>query len=101
ELAGRTLISKPYLSLIETGRVPNPPSDEKLRRIEEALGFGSAELIDQAHLHRTPRDVRAMLVTLAGNPKGSAPRKPIAAVPHLTQVSGGDSTIGGAITVMS
>ena len=33
ELAGRTSISKPYLSLIETGRVPNPPSDEKLRRL--------------------------------------------------------------------
>ena len=29
ELAGRTSISKPYLSLIETGRVANPPSDEK------------------------------------------------------------------------
>ena len=34
DLAGRTGISKPYLSLIETGRVPNPPSDEKLRRLE-------------------------------------------------------------------
>ena len=32
DLAGRTSISKPYLSLIETGRVTNPPSDEKLRR---------------------------------------------------------------------
>ena len=35
ELA-KTGISKPYLSLIETGRVPNPPSDEKLRRLEQA-----------------------------------------------------------------
>ena len=61
ELAGRTGISKPYLSLIETGRVPNPPSDEKLRRLEQALGFGTGELISQAHLQRTPRDVRAML----------------------------------------
>jgi SOS-response transcriptional repressor LexA len=61
ELAGRTGISKPYLSLIETGRVPNPPSDEKLRRLEQTLGFASNELITQAHLHRTPRDVRDML----------------------------------------
>jgi repressor LexA len=61
ELAGRTGISKPYLSLIETGRVPNPPSDEKLRRLEQSLGFISGELISQAHLQRTPRDVRAML----------------------------------------
>src|SRR5438105_10733544 len=61
ELAGRTGISKPYLSLIETGRVPNTPSDEKLRKLEQTLGFTAGELISQAHLHRTPRDVRAML----------------------------------------
>ena len=42
ELAAKTAISKPYLSLIETGRVPNPPSDEKLRRLEQALGFPPA-----------------------------------------------------------
>jgi repressor LexA len=64
ELAGRTSISKPYLSLIETGRVPNPPSDEKLRRLEQSLGFTAGELISQAHLQRTPRDVRAMLQKL-------------------------------------
>lgn len=64
ELAGKTKISKPYLSLIETGRVPNPPSDEKLRRLEQTLGFTPNELITQAHLHRTPKDVRAMLEKL-------------------------------------
>src|SRR6266536_5695532 len=64
ELAGRTGISKPYLSLIETGRVPNPPSDEKLRRLEQTLGFVPGELVTQAHLHRTPRDVRAVLTKL-------------------------------------
>src|SRR5438552_13483398 len=64
ELAGRTGISKPYLSLIETGRVPNPPSDEKLRRLEQSLGFTPGELLTQAHLHRTPRDVRAVLSKL-------------------------------------
>jgi repressor LexA len=66
ELAGRTSISKPYLSLIETGRVPNPPSDEKLRRLEQTLGFATGELLTQAHLQRTPRDVRAMLDRLIG-----------------------------------
>ena len=64
ELAGKTGISKPYLSLIETGRVPNPPSDEKLRRLEHALDFKPGELVSQAHLQRTPRDVRAMLQAL-------------------------------------
>jgi phage repressor protein C with HTH and peptisase S24 domain/DNA-binding XRE family transcriptional regulator len=70
ELAGRTGISKPYLSLIETGRVPNPPSDEKLRKLEQTLGFKAGELLSQAHLQRTPRDVRAMLQKLiaAGSP---------------------------------
>ena len=67
ELAGRTSISKPYLSLIETGRVPNPPSDEKLRRLEQSLGFTPGELLTQAHLQRTPRDVRAMLQKLMSN----------------------------------
>jgi repressor LexA len=64
DLAGRTSISKPYLSLIETGRVPNPPSDEKLRRLELTLGFPPGELLTQAHLQRTPKDVRAMLQKL-------------------------------------
>src|SRR6185312_15551160 len=64
ELAARTGISKPYLSLIETERVPNPPSDEKLRRLEHTLGFGTGELVSQAHLQRTPKDVRAMLQKL-------------------------------------
>src|SRR5215475_6691989 len=64
ELAGRTGISKPYLSLIETGRVPNPPSDEKLRRLEQTLGFPPGELVTQAHLQRTPKDVRAVLQKL-------------------------------------
>src|SRR3977135_918583 len=64
ELAGRTGISKPYLSLIETGRVPNPPSDEKLRKLEQTIGFTAGQLLTQAHLQRTPRDVRAVLSKL-------------------------------------
>ena len=67
ELAVKTSISKPYLSLIETGRVANPPSDEKLRRLEESLGFTAGELVTQAHLQRTPRDVRAVLQKLISN----------------------------------
>lgn len=61
DLAVQVSISKPYLSLIETGRVPNPPSDEKLSRLEKTLGFVTGELVSQAHLQRTPKDVRAML----------------------------------------
>ena len=61
ELAGKTGISKPYLSLIETGRVANPPSDQKLRQLEHSLGFTHGDLVGQAHLQRTPHDIRAML----------------------------------------
>ncbi len=64
ELAGKTGISKPYLSLIETARVPNPPSDAKLRKLELALGFAAGELVTQANLCRTPRDVRMVLQSL-------------------------------------
>lgn len=64
ELAQRSGVSKAYLSLIETGRVANPPSDDKLRAIEQALNFPSNELLAHAHLQRTPRDVRAMLQQL-------------------------------------
>jgi len=72
ELAGRTGISKPYLSLIETGRVPNPPSDEKLRRLEQTLGFTPGELVTQAHLQRTPHDVRVVLQQLLKGEEGAA-----------------------------
>jgi transcriptional regulator with XRE-family HTH domain len=64
DLARRSRISKPYLSLIETGRVTNPPSDEKLRRLEQTLGLDRGELLARAHLQRTPADVRAILQNL-------------------------------------
>jgi phage repressor protein C with HTH and peptisase S24 domain/transcriptional regulator with XRE-family HTH domain len=64
DLSARTGISKPYLSLIETGRVANPPSDEKLRRIEMELQFTPGELLTEAQLLRTPKEVRAMLKEL-------------------------------------
>jgi SOS-response transcriptional repressor LexA len=76
ELSDRTEISKPYLSLIETGRVTNPPSDEKLDRLERALAFSPGELLSQAHLARTPSDVRAVLRHLVADgktPKSDAP----------------------------
>lgn len=75
DLSRRAEISKPYLSLIETGRINNPPSDEKLSRIELALGFKVGELLAQAHLMRTPKEVRAMLTMLAQSSEKSAESK--------------------------
>jgi SOS-response transcriptional repressor LexA len=99
ELAARTAISKPYLSLIETGRVPNPPSDEKLRRLEQTLGFAANELVTQAHLHRTPRDVRAMLHKLiADNVQAKAA---VAKAQHAQQQQSPQAKpgVGGAINL--
>jgi repressor LexA len=70
ELAQKAGISKPYLSLIETGRVGNPPSDQKLRRLEQTLGFAVGELVTQAHLQKTPDDVRAILGKLLEGKNG-------------------------------
>jgi transcriptional regulator with XRE-family HTH domain len=64
DLAARTAISKPYLSLIETGRVNGPPSDEKLGRIEQVLDLPARQLVVQAHFERTPGDVQDVLAML-------------------------------------
>lgn len=65
ELSAMTGVSKPYLSLIENQRLANPPSDPKLRRIEQALGFPAGDLVTQAHWQRTPPDVREMVLKLS------------------------------------
>jgi SOS-response transcriptional repressor LexA len=57
-VAAQARISKPYLSNIETGRAKNPPTDAVLMRLEIVLKFQEGELIGQAHLARTPPDVR-------------------------------------------
>src|SRR4051812_38088279 len=62
--AAKSGTSKPYLSLIENGKVANPPSDEKLRKLEEVLEFSAGELVSQAHLQRTPKDVRVFMQSL-------------------------------------
>jgi SOS-response transcriptional repressor LexA/transcriptional regulator with XRE-family HTH domain len=77
DLAQRSGISKAYLSLIETGRLANPPSDEKLRQLAEAIGLPANELLGRAHVQRIPPDVRAVLdelIRLKGKlPDGQVP----------------------------
>src|SRR5262245_31474802 len=97
ELAGRTGISKPYLSLIETGRVPNPPSDEKLRRLEQVLGFTAGELLTQAHLQRTPRDVRAMLSKLIVDRSDGATKRRSDEGASACDGSAGPSSLGRSV----
>lgn len=64
EVSVKTGISKPYLSLIENGRVNNPPADAKIQLLEQTLGFNTNELLSIAHFQKTPADVRDMLKTL-------------------------------------
>jgi phage repressor protein C with HTH and peptisase S24 domain len=63
DVASRTGISKAYLSQVENGRV-DPPRDAKVRALEEAFGLRPGELLELAHLARTPRDVRERLEQL-------------------------------------
>jgi SOS-response transcriptional repressor LexA len=58
QLAAMTGISKPYLSAIETGRAPNPPSEEKLKKLEESLQFAPGQLVRLARVERAPTAVR-------------------------------------------
>jgi len=101
DLAARAGISKPYLSLIENGRVPNPPSDGKLRRLEQTLGFAEGELLAQAHLQKTPRDVRAVLGRLLGreNSAGEKPAERKAGGLPVENLSAGD--LSGALREMA
>jgi repressor LexA len=68
EVAGKTGISKPYLSNIETGRAPGAASEEKLRKIAKALGVEEEVLVAAGDWLRTPESVRRMIEEGAGPP---------------------------------
>jgi repressor LexA len=58
EVSRRTGFSKPYLSTIETEKVPNPPGDELLTKLETILKFEPGLLLHIAHMEKLPADVR-------------------------------------------
>jgi len=62
QLASATGISKPYLSNIETGRTPGPPSEEKLKRLARALPLDPADLLAAADWLRTPPSIRKAIL---------------------------------------
>ncbi len=63
DLARDTGISKPYLSQIETGHA-DPPREEKIIRLENALGLRPRTLVELAELARAPDEVRRRLEQL-------------------------------------
>ncbi len=66
DVSRQTGISKPYLSLVETGKTRSTPADPKLRKLEALLKFPAGSLLMRAHLNKTPSDVRDVLQNLLG-----------------------------------
>lgn len=88
-----TGISKPYLSLVETGKTRGPPSDEKLQKLEVVLKFPPGSLVAKAHWARTPADVRAVVGRLLGG-LGAADAGWLTGAPTGADVTGGGSATG-------
>ena len=65
EVAKAAGVAKSYLSMIENGRVANPPSRPVLGQLERALGLVEGELLRVAAWERAPREVRSQLAGVA------------------------------------
>ncbi len=63
ELAGAVGLTGSYISVLESRRKP-PPSDPVLRRLARALGRPEDEILEVAHLDRTPEDIRKKIRAL-------------------------------------
>jgi len=57
QLADKIGVTASYVSLLESGKRPSP-SDDVIRKIEQALGLTNNQLVRLAHLERTPADIR-------------------------------------------
>ena len=63
ELAEEVGLTGSYISVLESRRKP-PPSDQVLKRMAKALGKPERELLEVAHLDRTPDDIRKKIRAL-------------------------------------
>ncbi len=63
ELAEEVGLTGSYISVLESRRKP-PPSDQVLKRMAKALGRPVKELLEVAHLDRTPEDIRRKIRAL-------------------------------------
>lgn len=63
ELADEVGLTGSYISVLESRRKP-PPSDQVLKRMAKALGKPERELLEVAHLDRTPDDIRKKIRAL-------------------------------------
>ena len=72
EVAQSSGATKGYLSMVETGRVNNPPSTALLERIERALQLDAGQLVEQANWQSAPQSVREAMQQLATAPNSTS-----------------------------
>ena len=86
-LAERVDVTPGYLSMIENGRVNNPPSMKVLVRLEAALSVRDSSLCKAAQWERTPEPIREQL-ELAQQRANASPSAN-ATVPLINKVTAG------------
>lgn len=85
-LAQRVDVTPGYLSMIENGRVNNPPSMKVLVRLEAALEVRDASLCKAAQWERTPRPIREQLERARQHQEAASST---ATVPLINKVAAG------------
>ena len=92
-LAERVDVTPGYLSMIENGRVNNPPSMKVLVRLEAALAVRDSSLCRAAQWERTPEPIREQLERARQREQAtSMPAGAATTVPLINKVAAGYPT---------
>jgi phage repressor protein C with HTH and peptisase S24 domain len=91
-LADRVSVTPGYLSMIENGRVSNPPSMKVLVRLEAALAVRDNSLCKAAQWERTPHAIREQLEQARQEQHAASSATTATAVPLINKVAAGYPT---------
>ena len=91
-LAKRVDVTPGYLSMIENGRVNNPPSIKVLVRLEAALSVRDSSLCRAAQWERTPKPIREQLEQARQANHAGLSASVVASVPLINKVAAGYPT---------